>query len=113
MPQGAVYVGRPSKWGNPFIVKPAPSQRGGAWDMWAVIWSGQTLIRFDDRRTALADAVDRFQRSIVEDHARPGYVPTLGDIRRELSGRDLTCWCPIGQPCHADLLLEIANAEVS
>jgi uncharacterized protein DUF4326 len=30
--------------------------------------------------------------------------------RRELRGRDLACWCPIGQPCHADVLLEVANA---
>jgi hypothetical protein len=29
--------------------------------------------------------------------------------RRELAGKDLACWCPIGQPCHADVLLEIVN----
>lgn len=27
----------------------------------------------------------------------------------ELSGRDLACWCPLGQPCHADVLIEAAN----
>jgi len=27
----------------------------------------------------------------------------------QLRGRDLACWCPPGQPCHADVLLEIAN----
>lgn len=31
------------------------------------------------------------------------------DIRRELRGKDLACWCPLDQPCHADVLLEIAN----
>ena len=30
-------------------------------------------------------------------------------IRNELAGSDLACWCPLGQPCHADVLLEIAN----
>jgi hypothetical protein len=30
-------------------------------------------------------------------------------IQRELSGKDLACWCKEGQPCHADVLLEIAN----
>ena len=30
-------------------------------------------------------------------------------LRRELAGRDLACWCPLGQPCHADVLLELAN----
>jgi hypothetical protein len=29
-------------------------------------------------------------------------------IRRELKGKNLACWCPAG-PCHADVLLEIAN----
>ncbi|MFA4050644.1 DUF4326 domain-containing protein [Mycobacteroides chelonae] len=39
---------------------------------------------------------------------RPGF--TIDDIRAELAGRDLACWCPLGQPCHADVLLEIANS---
>jgi hypothetical protein len=30
-------------------------------------------------------------------------------IRHELRGKDLACWCPLGVPCHADVLLEIAN----
>lgn len=30
-------------------------------------------------------------------------------IRNELAGFDLACWCPLDQPCHADVLLEIAN----
>lgn len=30
--------------------------------------------------------------------------------RRELSGHDLACWCPLDQPCHADVLLRVANA---
>ena len=31
------------------------------------------------------------------------------EIRSELRGKDLACWCPLDQPCHADILLEIAN----
>ncbi len=34
---------------------------------------------------------------------------TLARIREELAGRDLACWCPLDEPCHADVLLEIAN----
>jgi hypothetical protein len=30
-------------------------------------------------------------------------------VRRELKGRDLACWCKPDEPCHADVLLEIAN----
>ncbi|MGE2733815.1 DUF4326 domain-containing protein [Mycolicibacterium vaccae] len=36
--------------------------------------------------------------------------PDLTDeIRHELAGRDLACWCPLDDPCHADVLLDLAN----
>lgn len=31
-------------------------------------------------------------------------------IRDQLRGKNLACYCPPGQPCHADVLLELANA---
>jgi uncharacterized protein DUF4326 len=34
---------------------------------------------------------------------------TIDDVRRELRGRDLACYCPLDEPCHADVLLEVAN----
>jgi hypothetical protein len=30
-------------------------------------------------------------------------------LRQNLAGHDLACWCPPDQPCHADVLLELAN----
>jgi hypothetical protein len=33
-------------------------------------------------------------------------------LRRDLAGKDLACWCPFDQPCHADVLLEMANGVV-
>jgi hypothetical protein len=30
-------------------------------------------------------------------------------VKRELHGRDLACYCPLDEPCHADVLLAIAN----
>jgi hypothetical protein len=36
---------------------------------------------------------------------------TRAKIRRHLAGKDLACWCPLDQPCHADVLLEIANQK--
>ncbi len=30
-------------------------------------------------------------------------------VREDLRGKDLMCWCPLDQPCHADILLELAN----
>jgi hypothetical protein len=39
----------------------------------------------------------------------PGQADLLARARRELAGRDLMCWCRLGLPCHADVLLELAN----
>ena len=39
-----------------------------------------------------------------------GRLPfTTAEARRALAGRDLACWCPLGEPCHADVLLELAG----
>jgi Domain of unknown function (DUF4326) len=37
------------------------------------------------------------------------WLPTSGLDPAELRGRDLACWCPLDQPCHADVLLREAN----
>jgi uncharacterized protein DUF4326 len=34
---------------------------------------------------------------------------TVEDVRQELRGRDLACYCPLDEPCHADVLLAVAN----
>jgi hypothetical protein len=34
---------------------------------------------------------------------------TVADVRAELAGRDLACWCPLGEVCHADVLLAVAD----
>jgi len=44
----------------------------------------------------------------------PGWVDLIGypsdeEIRAELPGRDLACWCPVDSPCHGDVLLAVAN----
>jgi hypothetical protein len=36
-------------------------------------------------------------------------VITAEQVRNELRGRDLACHCPLDEPCHADVLIEIAN----
>lgn len=44
---------------------------------------------------------------IVGRPTRLGY--RAEDVRRELANKDLVCWCPLSEPCHADVLLEITN----
>lgn len=80
MPENTVYVGRPSKWGNPLPV-----------------------VEGD-----YAGAVRGFRT-----HAIGVLNFTPERIRAELAGKNLACWCPLDQPCHADVLLEIANRRAS
>jgi hypothetical protein len=88
-PPGAVVVARPSRWGNPF----RPGERAGG-----------LLVR--DR----AHAVELYRAMMA------GSPAQCAAARAELSGRDLACWCPLTAedgsrgPCHADVLLEIANS---
>lgn len=89
MPEGAVYVGRPTRWGNPYrIGDPDPFHCGPMTAADAVFW-----FRADLDPAVAADADTR-----------------RSEIRRELAGKDLVCWCRLDQPCHADVLLQIANA---
>jgi hypothetical protein len=43
--------------------------------------------------------------------AMRGSVSTIDDARRELGGRTLACWCALDQPCHAEVLLRLANED--
>ena len=89
MPEGAIYVGRPTVWGNPFRV-------------------GKTQMH-DIRDATAQECVDLYREWVT---APQGMV---AEIREHLRGRDLACWCPLEDehgnrvPCHADVLLEIAN----
>jgi Domain of unknown function (DUF4326) len=58
----------------------------------------------------VADPVAEF-RSMLLDPNRTEDYPTIAQVQSELRGRDLACWCPLDQPCHADVLLELANGE--
>ena len=95
-PAGAVYVGRPTRWENPFLTR----KRGRRWIV--TTRDGQLVIAAADRREAHATAVDLYRRTLEEEVIRE-------EIREALAGRDLMCWCPPDLPCHADVLLEIAN----
>ncbi|SEN88259.1 DUF4326 domain-containing protein [Nonomuraea pusilla] len=105
LPEGAVCVDRTTRWGNPFRVgDPCPSS------VLNVAIGGTPLARqgvVEDRK----HAVELFSYWLMAE------VPyTSVDIRRDLAGRDLACWCPLPEPgeadwCHAALLLILANGE--
>jgi hypothetical protein len=56
-----------------------------------------------------ADCVAAYRRALLAGDL----AITVDDVRHELAGRDLACWCRPGSPCHADVLLELANSPVS
>ena len=86
MPPNTVYVGRPTKWGNPFVK----------------IFDG------DDREQLV-----RLYRGWLRNGVWSGDL--FAEAKKQLRGRDLACWCPLVDsegnriPCHADVLLEVAN----
>jgi len=106
MPPNTVYVGRPTKWGNPFYIghyfmrgDPCPESAGA----FRMIWchgpaSDPRMTRIESREQAI-----EWFRWLCE--ARPFAEADLAEIR----GKDLACWCPLDQLCHADVLLELAN----
>ena len=143
MPCNTIYVGRPTKFGNPFVYRneshglvrfgPKHQERfGRAWDyegrcsgpgishdMW---FSADDVVETRVRWGTREELVELFRLTLTDPTPgmRAAYPSrsgrflrvTVDDIRAELAGRDLACWCPLNQPCHADVLLEIANAPL-
>lgn len=49
--------------------------------------------------------VERYRRALLAGELGIG----VDEVRQQLAGRDLACWCPLDLPCHADVLLAVAN----
>ena len=112
MPEGAVYVGRPTRWGNPFTVMNGHRQGWLVWDdrdrlglAPGYTTSDGFVSSWDDRDHACLDAVKRYRKWLT------GSARVGADLVPLLAGHDLACWCPLDRPCHADVLLQIANRE--
>ena|SRR5690606_10520597 len=105
-PEGAVVVSRPSKWGNPF------SQ-----------WDGDPVENYRHLLNGILDRAELRQRLCYDKQPlrADAVIDRLLDQRDfvranigRLRGKDLCCWCPIISrggyvPCHADVLLSLAN----
>lgn len=80
LPENTVKVDRSTPFGNPYVAGPEG-------------FSSEYLV------------------GLYRDYlARPEQAMLVAVIRDRLRGKNLACWCPPGQPCHADVLLELANA---
>lgn len=108
MPDGAIYVGRPTVWGNPFggCGLPVPATVVLYGNAARGIWRPDALLAL-----AVSDATgQQVYAAMLAWTKRMGDHP-LHMIRAHLTGRDLVCWCREGDPCHGDVLLELANRE--
>lgn len=90
----AKLITRPGKWGNPFTIDETAKRYGL------------------DRAAAQVKAVElcgQWLGGTLEPALSPGPPPERDIIRAELAGHNLACWCKAGTPCHADILIELAN----
>lgn len=100
MPPNTIYVGRVprtiSLFGNPFL-----GERSAAVTAYFAYLASphhfHIMIADGNGLTGLAFVPDC-------DHA----VRVLRSLHL-LQGKNLACWCPLGEPCHADILLDLAN----
>lgn len=90
------------KWGNPHVTR--------CWHHDGVAgrpaFVAKTAAEADREGQAVAVALFRHDWEMVM--KAPGYGPARAELA-ELRGRNLACWCRPGTPCHADVLLELAN----
>ncbi|WP_425065571.1 DUF4326 domain-containing protein [Reyranella sp.] len=123
MPANAVKVDRTTRWGNPFDFRRAE-----------YCWAALSLGCRGDAAGRQEASVRAFRGWIDPPHGRQtlsmteqpkmvgpggevplgppitaGASPSREEIRKALRGKNLACWCKPGSPCHADVLLEIAN----
>lgn len=90
MPKNTIYVGRPTKWGNPFRI-------------------GQTVFAKGCKPRYLKtvdDVIKAYEWWLKESNDG---IDVMVRATKELKGKNLACWCKEGEPCHADVLLELAN----
>jgi len=101
MPPDTIYVGRPTRLGNPFIVGRRVDTEIGAFS--AEFLNVDPAMIVHDASHAVA-----LYRLWWEKNYPQGaeFAPSVMSAR----GKNLACWCPEGQPCHADVLLELANS---
>lgn len=98
LPPNTVKVDRSTKWGNQFQV-------------------GSTFQSVDDDGNVLGEYVCASTRQAVElyrNYLESDFGDDLyWDAKEQLRGKNLACWCKPGDPCHADVLLEIANESAT
>lgn len=108
MPDNTVYVGRGSRWGNPHKAGDIVHDRNEenrTWEKRAITAKAACAMYAKDMLPYEHQGPDSTLEKFYISEAN------LTDIQDTLRGKNLACWCPLDQPCHADFLLRIANAD--
>lgn len=133
MPENTVYVGRGSKWGNPFQFEkysglarvPAIHNPEKDWEYEGRISAAGMRHDYFHPDGTITPVTVRYMTKdelvlCYRAYITGGNWPCdwtrrsqLDQVREALAGKNLACWCPLDQPCHADVLLELANREES
>lgn len=92
-----VYVGRPSKWGNPFRVV----EKDGYWFVISDISGPEFSSK--DKNEAIHFAVGNYEEYVSHEH-NAGNLDIC-----ELIDKNLSCWCSLDCKCHRDVLLKLAK----
>lgn len=107
-PEGTINCTRPSHYGNPFKVGEwyAKGDATGHSGPFSLVYTRSLIEPRSKRFKQIANAQDaiawyRWYLSALNMNNR---------IKHELAGHDLMCFCALDQPCHVDVLLEIANS---
>ena len=102
MPENTVYVGRPTVWGNPFLVKEGL-------DGWVVnsAISNRILVKDSNKGVCLGLAINLYIEHI-SDKIFLGLAHPI-----DILEKNLACFCPLEQLCHADVLLSWCNHILS
>jgi hypothetical protein len=108
-PLGTIYVGRPTKWGNPIrlngdCIYIDASYRRKILSPWVFYNVGD-----------LDDVIYLFEKILIGTQFYNKDLQYWSDHFakldiKDLKGANLSCWCPLNKPCHADILLKYANS---
>lgn len=107
-PENTVYVGRGTKWGNPFKLvgdNILINARYRRWNLDPWVW--YCIGNIEEVVTLYSGLLDKTtERSRDVNHWIDHFAGLNFD---ELRGKNLSCFCPLDKPCHADVLLKLAN----
>lgn len=116
-PENTVVVARPSIWGNPFTIESFKQVRGGRREFSVAVMGG-IRSHIQGEGYARRIAVEEYRQWLAKPRPLNPYFHHWKQIEKhsaildrigELAGKNLACWCPLDHPCHADVLIELAN----